>query len=421
MILPLSLHQRSSIYGASLVASEFDDSNIVIWGPRGCTSQVLEAMNTQRQQFDYYHYAVTEADILTNGISTLKEKLLPMVEGCINKGPLFLFLGDATQLTSEDVEGFVNNNISDKFPIVYVETGFKGDSYYGINETLFKVFKRLCKEPKSKDTKLINLIPEVGLSPQWRSDAIEISRILEALGFKVNIIPNRSSIKKVSEITEASLTILLNRNIGNKAASYLKDKYGIPVFATNTIPVGFLGTKLWLEQLNEFLGGTITGITDLVQEEEQNFYTKVRPGLREENYNIRVNKIRLSKFVICDELFRAKEWSRVLKEEFCFEGGYVFPTTKYEGTMDDKSYGYLHGKVEVFDDLSQLLEKFTCEDTILILASDWVNELNENGFKDKLVISNNPVIKKIVLESCPYMGFKGMTFLLQDILNSIEY
>ena len=85
----MPIYQRGSLYGATLIASEFDDSQIIAWGPRGCTSQMLEAMQLQRQQFDYNHFPVSEAELLTNSLPTLKKNLIEKVEGHHFNGPMF--------------------------------------------------------------------------------------------------------------------------------------------------------------------------------------------------------------------------------------------------------------------------------------------------------------------------------------------
>ncbi len=413
----ISIFGRSSIYGASLIASEFNDSLIVIWGPRGCTSQMLEAMIFQRQQYEYYHFPVSETDILTNGISTLKKYLLPLVAGSIMTGPMFLLLGDAPQLTTEDVEGVVDSNISQEYPVVFVETGFKGDHYYGINETLYKTVKRLCREKRPTRHNVVNLIPEVGMSPQWRGDAIEIARILKKIGFDTNILPNRLTIDQVANFSEASCTILLNPNIGRKAAEYFKENFNIPVFVPANMPIGLLGTRLWLEEFMEFSGKSSEDIRQVINEENIKFFTSMRPALREENYNVKVNILRKSKFLVCDEQYRALQWCRMLTEEYSFSGGYVFPTS----SLGEEPDAATNDNIRIIDDIPALISCCESEETVLVFGSDWINELIGRDHHNKVLCINSPVVKKITFSPRPYFGFNGALNLLEDSLNSIIY
>ncbi len=410
------LSNRSSMYGASLVASEFDDSSIIIWGPRGCTSQVIEAMNVQRQQFDYYHFPVNEADILTNGISTLKKNIVPMVQGYINKGPMFLFLGDSTQLVSENVEGLLDGNVSHEFPLVFVSTGFQDNEYDGINETLFSIVKRFCKEKTKKSGNLmINVIPDVGLSPHWKGDVEEIVRILNRLGIQVNVFPKRMEIKHLRQLPNADATLLLNPSIGMKAAKYLESNFGVNVIVPSCIPIGIDGTKKWLNWLQGELEIEQEIIDKLIQDEEEKFFVSMRPGLREENYNLRVNQIKEKKFLVCDEDFKAAQLCRFLVKEIGFSSGYVYSTinTEKHNILVDIE------KVKHLKETKELLEVLKEEDVVVILASDWIRELTDKELQ--IIHTGGPTVKKITLVSRPFWGFQGALYLLEEILNCIAY
>lgn len=414
-LLHLPLYQRGSLFGASLVASELDDSNIVVWGPRGCTSQIFDAMFMQRQEYRYHHYTASEADILIDGISALKRGLLPQIAAYVMKGPLFLFLGDAPQLTTENVEEFVQSNVSGGFPIVYVGTGFKGDYYEGINETLYKLTKKFCTQKITSQRNLINLIPEVGTSPQWRGNVEEISRILAKLGFEVNVIVNKSSIQDIAKMAAASYTLLLNSKIGNETAKFLQDKFDIPALTTRNMPIGHMGTELWLKELANCVDGPMPDIEEIIEQEKVHYFLKMKPALREENYNFKINIIRTSKFLICDEFNRALQWSRFLINEFNCKGGYIFPTTGFDQNRLNECEG-----VEIIKDTLSLISCCEDKDIALVLGSDWINELLQQKI-DNLICVSSPVVKKITLISKPYYGFRGALHFLEDVLNCVDY
>lgn len=412
------IYNRASLYGASLVASEFDDSNILVWGPRGCTSQVLEAMNLQRQQFDYYHCKVNQADILTNGISVLKNKLESMVEGYINKGPLFVMLGDATLLTSENVEGLIESNIEKDFPLIFVETGFKGDSYYGINEAMYKTIDRLATNKQVKKYKKINIIPEVGLSPSWRGDAEEIKRIVEALGYEVNILFSRSSIGDFRNCSDASYTILINENIGFKAAKLLQSRFNIPVFKSSIFPIGLDNTDRWLKQLQEFLDIPINNT--LKEKEEELFFTITRPALREESYITKVNLIRKNNAVIMDYSNKSTKWAEALISELGFNKVFIFNIDSCSSNTDFIDENILY-KIEFIEDFKSLIEQINSDDTLIVLSSDYINEIEGINTKDKVVTTISPTVRKVTFISRPYLGYKGFINFLEDLINKITY
>ncbi|MHC1682688.1 MAG: nitrogenase component 1 [Clostridiaceae bacterium] len=415
-----AIYKRASLYGASLVASEFDDSNIVVWGPRGCTSQVLEAMNFQRQQFDYYHYKANQADIITNGVSVLRNKLVSMVEGYISKGPLFVMLGDATLLTSEDIDGLIKNNVKNDFPLIFIETGFKGDSIYGINEAIYKTVERLVTERKEKNPKKINIIPEVGLSPSWRGDAEEIKRIVEELGYEGNILFNRTSVEEFKNCSDAICTILINENIGFKAAQMLQDKFNIAVFKSSIFPIGLKNTAKWIGQLQEFLNIPVNN--HLKEKEEEIFFTLTRPALREENYNIKVNLIRKNNVVIMDYSNKSTKWAEVLIDELNFNKAFIFNLDNDTCVKSPNNISEsISNEIEFISEFDSLLERINREDTLIVLSSDYINEIEGVSIKDKILTTISPTVKKVTFVSKPYLGYRGLINFLEDLVNKITY
>lgn len=416
--LSSSLFERGSLFGATLVASEFDDSNILIWGSRGCTSQVVEAMALQRQQYDYYHFPVTEADLLTNGLSTLKKNLLPMLDGIENCGPFFLFLSDSTLLTNEDLEGFIEGNIRPDYPLIFAETGFKGKMYYGINEAIHSIFKRFATEKVDTIEKRLNIIPAVGLTPDWRGEAREVARIMSSLGYTCHISPCKSSIEDIQKLTEAEATLLVNPNIGEKAAQYLKDRFNIPYFSPKELPIGLVGVENWLNNVADFLDVDSEDIKKIHQKELDNCLVTIRPALREENYNIKVNKIKKSKFIVCDEYNKANSYAKFLVEEVQFDSGYVFYTTNESKKIQDIPRYTEQIDTENFE---KLLEKISNDDVIIVLAADCVKDLIPAKHKDKIICVSHPATKQITFVEKTYLGYNGVLHLLEKILNTIVY
>jgi nitrogenase molybdenum-iron protein beta chain len=327
-------------------------------------------------------------------------------------------LGDATLLTSENVEGLIETNIDKEFPIIFIETGFKGDSYYGINEAMYKTVERLVSEKKEKDIKKINIIPEVGLSPSWRGDAEEIKRLVGEMGYKANILFNRSTIDDFINCSDASYTLLINENIGFKAADLLQSRFDIPVFKSSILPLGLSNTGKWLKQLQEFL--SIPSNSELKDKEEEAFFTITRPALREESYRTKVSLIQKSTAVVMDCSNKSAKWAQVLIDELDFKKVFIF-NTDYEkidmGTIDKNIYE----KIELINDFNDMVDRINSKDTLIVLSSDYINELEGIETKDKVVITAYPAIKKVTFISRPYLGYRGFICFLEDLINKIIY
>lgn len=412
----LALYQRGALYGANLVAAEFDDAQIVTWGPRGCSSPILESQLAQRQECHFRCYPVSQTDILTNGLGSLKRSLIPHVTNYNVKGPLFLFMGDAPKLTSEDIEGFIQTSLPAGFPIVHVDTGFRGGYWVGVNEALYKTVKRFCVEKRPTQPKLVNLIPDVGTSPQWRANARELARLLALFGVEANIFPNRNNIPDLARITAAGHTILVNHQVGAKAASHLQERFGIRTCSPKVMPIGLEGTELWLKAVAEATG-LIDGkqLEQVIEEETLEYFLAMRPALRDDNYKNRVDVLRTSRFLVCDEANRAVEWSRMLVNELDMQGGHVFPTEGSGAVVTAAG-----DDVALVPDGAALAARCDDKGVSVILGSDWLMECCGRRI-DNLVYVSHPVIRRITLVPKPFYGFRGAVHFLEDVLNCITY
>jgi nitrogenase molybdenum-iron protein alpha/beta subunit len=255
----------------------------------------------------------------------------------------------------------------------------------------------------------------VGTAPQWRGNAEELARLLTKAGFTVHIVPFKSAVWDVEKMSAANYTILVNPQIGKAAAELLHERFNIPALIPQNLPLGLVGTEGWLREICAATDMVSSIIDKIIDQEKDDYYATIKSSLREDNYNLRVNIIRNSKFLICDEYERAMQWSKVLLKELTFTGGYLFPTIKPHQVDPAK-----HEQLEVINELARLKECCEDKEVALVFASDWLNEFLERKLP-KLVIITNPVIKKITLVSKPYYGFRGAIHFLEDCLNQLDY
>jgi len=107
------------------------------------------------------------------------------------------------------------------------------------------------KEFASKPT--LNLL---GLSPTYfrgEEDIIEIRRILEKAGYRINAVPGGGSTwAEIMQLPKADLNIVLRDELALKAARELKTEFGTPYLSAG-MPYGIQGTLAWLETINAAL------------------------------------------------------------------------------------------------------------------------------------------------------------------------
>src|SRR6266540_1523021 len=107
----------------------------------------------------------------------------------------------------------------------------------------------------------------------------------------------------------------------------------MPICAPEEMPIGLMVTEMWMREVVRFTGiATEKELEQLIEQETIQYFLEMKPALRDDNYRNRINRFRTSKILVCDELHRASQWSRLLMKEFDMPGGYLFPT---EGGSED--------------------------------------------------------------------------------------
>lgn len=193
-------------------------------------------------------------------------------------GDLFVVLNGCTgELVGDDVGSVVRKYQEKGYPIVYAETGgFKGNNLVGheiVTEAIIDQFVGDYAGEKEKG--LINLWFEVPyFNTNWRGDFIEIKRILEGAGFKVNVLFGSEStgVEEWKNIPKAQFNLVLSPWIGIKTAKHLEKKYNQPFLHVPIIPIGEEETTKFLRQVVEYAGIDKQRSEEFIKKEADRYY-----------------------------------------------------------------------------------------------------------------------------------------------------
>lgn len=269
------------------------DTAVLLHGAVGCGSSCHAATANSRsgsnarwgtpQDSLWASTAMNEIDVISGGEHKLaraiveldrrhKLKAIVVVSGCV------------PGITGDDVESVLAETqpkVTARLVPVHCE-GFKTkiwatayDAYYhGFVRHLFDAPENAPAEDPTETARTVNLF---NVSSMGRVDELELTRLLERLGLKVNVFPVFSKPDEMYKITRAALSISTCPTHDDYVIEHLRDKYGIPGILHH-MPIGIESTNRWLTEIGEFFGKA-DEVRLLIHQEETELRAALRPLL----------------------------------------------------------------------------------------------------------------------------------------------
>ncbi|EGO61874.1 nitrogenase component 1 [Acetonema longum] len=248
----------------------FRDTVIIVHGPVGCGGSNVSSAGSvktfkklrdpQAQGLIWLSTNLGEADVIRGGETAVQEAVFyaeqefrPEIIMVVNSCVPALIGDDLDGLLAElqpqvharlapvHCEGFKSRIMASAYDAVYhgilrnLTAPPERDKSVILDET--EEFR--CKLRKSRTVNLLNV------SSMSRADELELSRLLQALGLTVNILPHFAHPEQFKEATEAALNISICATHDDYFVEHLRDLFGIP-FILNTIPIGVKNTNKWI-------------------------------------------------------------------------------------------------------------------------------------------------------------------------------
>ncbi|CUH97007.1 hypothetical protein P22_3133 [Propionispora sp. 2/2-37] len=218
----------------------------------------------------------SEKDVVFGGEERLRQLIASSLT--ILDADLFVVLtGCIADLVGDDVGSVVGEFQEQGVPIVYAETGgFKGNNFTGhelVTRAIIDQYVGAYDGPKQQG--LVNvwsLLPYHNTF--WRGDLAEVKRILEGIGFTVNILFGTESqgVSEWKRIPQAQFNLVLSPWLGLQTVRHLAEKYGQPFLHVPVIPIGAQETSRFLRQVAEFAGLDPAKTEAFIQAEEKMYY-----------------------------------------------------------------------------------------------------------------------------------------------------
>lgn len=371
----------------------------------------------------------TEREVVFGGEKRLKQ----VIDGSLKvlKGDLFVVLtGCTADIIGDDVGQIVGEYKSRGIPIVYAETGgFKGSNFKGHELVVKAIIDQFVGEKKARVEKgLVNVWSVLPYQDSfWTGNLMEIKRLLQEIGLKVNILFGTESngVDEWRTIPDAQFNLVLSPWVGLDIAKHLKGKYGTPYLHYPVLPIGAKETSSFLRTVAEFAQLDKKNVEEFINREEKRFYYYIERSL---DFFIEFRYDMADRFFNITDSFYALGISKFLVNELGIVPGEQYIT-------DDTPEEYREAIEHEFEHLSdgvsskvifeidggkihERLRKYPHGSyKPLILGSSWdrdmVRELNGFGVNISL-----PVMHRLVLNRS-YVGYNGGLTLAEDIYSNI--
>ncbi|GAA0121837.1 MAG: hypothetical protein KID00_04450 [Clostridium argentinense] len=371
-------------------------------------NSTYEKFNVDKEG-EIYCCQIDESHSLCGYIEPLKKVILEIYE---YRKPEIIFVAPSSvySIIGFDGEDFILN-MDDKLEGKVIPLYFgnlKGDFSLGIREALKMLCDKVVEHPKEKKYMTYNII---GFTPDYynfNSDLLEIKEImLQGFGMRVNtIFTNRSSVEDIKKASEASFNIVI-RSEGIDGAKILKDKYNME-YITPCI-YGTSGTIEFIHSIERLTG--IKCSSDYLEESK----IKCREALVRFKHHAR-KSIDNTKCLVTGYYDVVNGISRFLEEELGIEIESVVINHNLKG-----EYMKLNEKIErklyVNPTDSKKNELLNSNANLFLGDGEFIYGLNKSA--SKIQISNPNVKKVLIYDRKPLIGFNGMRFIMEEILQGI--
>jgi Nitrogenase molybdenum-iron protein, alpha and beta chains len=415
-----------SALGANYFAFGIEDAVSVPNTGQGCLFTLIHGLKAKGNK-DFAPICgsgLSNREVVFGGQKRLEEAIFA-TEELYNPNLIYVADGCVPAIIGDDNIGVVLSirKKLKKAKIVYVDTtGFDGDLIYGFNKAAVATVNQVMEPPQERFEKTVNIM---GIAYWYDSffegNALEISRLMNLLGLKVNcIFSYQSTRKQIEDMPKAALNVVLSDYINLEAAKLMEEKFDIPfVYAKRGAPIGLGATEEFLLDVAEKANLDLKEAKKKIDNEKRRIMKKVSIGL-----DFWFERITTYKVAIIADSARAVGLYRFLINELQLEPAFVAMTTIgsesrkiLDEIISENKSGWRPPVLEMPDGyVIREIAKQT-KPTLVLGRSPEKEWCMDNGAKYLPI--THPVLDSIEIMGRTDIGFKGMRTYLHEIVNML--
>ena len=239
--------------GAIRVATGMEKVHLVLHAPQGDTyADLLFTMIERRNHRPPVTYTTFQARDLGSDTASLFKKAC--IEAYERFKPELLLVGaSCTAELIQDDPGGLAETLGLPVPVVPLELpSYQRKENFGADETFFQIVKTLSKPLEKTSEITCNLIGPTALGFRHRDDVLEMTKLLNSMGIKVNVCaPYSAAPKDIELISQAHFNVLMYPETGEMACRYLERTYSQPF--TKTVPIGVGAISDFVKEVSEIV------------------------------------------------------------------------------------------------------------------------------------------------------------------------
>jgi light-independent protochlorophyllide reductase subunit B len=251
MRLAFWLYEGTALHGISRVTNSMKGVHTVFHAPQG--DDYITATYTMLERtpdFPKLSISVVRGQDLARGTSRLPGTIEQVQE---HYKPELIVVAPScsTALLQEDLTQMARHSgVPEDKIMVYAVNPFRVSENEAAEGLFTELVKRYASDCPKTERPSVNLLGFTSLGFHLRANLTSLRRMLMTLGVEVNVTaPWGAGVDDLKKLPAAWVNVAPYREIGNQAAGYLKETFGMP--AITEAPIGVLATTRWLKSIIE--------------------------------------------------------------------------------------------------------------------------------------------------------------------------
>jgi light-independent protochlorophyllide reductase subunit B len=241
------------------IATAMEGVHYVLHAPQGDTyADLLFTMIERRQKRPPVTYTTFQARDLGSDTAELFKSACREAYERFNPQAMLVGASCTGELIQDDPGGLARA-LNLPVPTIPLELpAYQHKENWGASETFYRIVRSLAgpvreRAPQTDGRPSCNILGPTALGFRHRDDVTEVSRILEALGIRINVVaPMSATPADIARLPEADFNVVLYPEIAATAAQWLQRTFKQPV--VKTVPIGVSATRDFIREVATVAG-----------------------------------------------------------------------------------------------------------------------------------------------------------------------
>ncbi|GAB6163902.1 V-containing nitrogenase subunit beta [Desulfothermus naphthae] len=394
--------QADKLLGVFRVVSGLKDAVVVVHSPVGCHWGINYIQRLSYRKTNSTVSALRERSVIFGGHEHLKKSIEIIFKNKKKDKYLIILCASVPSIIGDDIEGIIlESSVSDVSYLVFDCGGYKGKMMEGYEEAIEGLFPWIEEKKKENDSFLVNIIGIQRDIPMGEANIKQIKRMLSLFGIKVNSIFPPESIKEIKNASCADLNIVFG--YGKGLAERMKERFGIPYLFFEEYPYGISLCERFLKKVAQHFGISEKRAEKILQREKRRILNALKPA------HMYLHTLYDLPVAVSGDPAQVKGISNFLSKELGFRIKLINVSARAE-------FSDLSEKV-LFQASMHEFEN-NMHDVNLIFGSDTEKTISKK-MNIPLIQFSYPILSRIFLNDTPYLGFKGISVLVEEIINQL--